>query len=194
MCIGVNTSPNFSFSVCLGFKHESTSSNNSFGLSDKHCNDNLKFKDTSYVIDFLSIYARLILIKGNHDTILEPIAKKKNIEVKNYFKIGDVFLCHGHRILENKEIESSKVIIIGHEHPAVGLKEGSRVEKFKCFLKGKFDDKILIVQPSTNLITIGTNVLTEKLLSPYLDQNLINFEVYVVADEIMYFGKIKNLI
>ena len=134
------------------------------------------------------------MIKGNHDTILEPIAKKKNIEVKNYFKIGDVFLCHGHRILENKEIESSKVIIIGHEHPAVGLKEGSRVEKFKCFLKGKFDDKILIVQPSTNLITIGTNVLTEKLLSPYLDQNLINFEVYVVADEIMYFGKIKNLI
>ena len=103
---------------------------------------------------------------------------------KNFF---EVLTSEGDRY-------QAKTIIIGHEHPAVGLREGTRKETYKCFLKGKFKDKTLIVQPSSNLITMGTNILSKKLLSPFLKQDLSDFEVYVVSDEIMKFGKIKNLL
>ena len=145
------------------------------------------------VIDLLSSKAELILIKGNHDKILGPIAAKKNIELKEYYFSDNVYLCHGHKIPKDKDFKKSKIVIIGHEHPAVGLREQERVEKFKCFLKGKYKSKTLIVLPSFNLLTEGTDILTEKLLSPFLKQNLNEFEVFVAGKEILYFGKVKNL-
>ena len=84
-------------------------------------------------------------------------------------------------------------IIIGHEHPAVSLKDGPRVEQFKCYLKGKYKGKNLIVQPSFNTMVEGTNILRDKILSPFLKQNLGNFNVFVVEDKVYEFGKMKNL-
>jgi len=104
---------------------------------------------------------------------------------------GDKFNKTVEDIIKNKKI---KTIIIGHEHPAVSLKEGSRTETFKCFLKGKFKGKELIVQPSFNLVTEGTDILKESLLSPFLKQNLKNFNVYIVADKVYDFGKVSSLI
>ena len=98
---------------------------------------------------------------------------------------------HGDKIL--KESLNSKILIIGHEHPALNLREGPRKELYKCFLLGKYKNKILIVQPSFNLLTEGSDILKEKSLSPFLQQNLNNFEVFVVADKVYNFGKIKNL-
>lgn len=151
-----------------------------------------EWRHTLKLIDFLAEHAELILIKGNHDTILGPIVKKRNIEIVKHYVINDIYLCHGHQIPQ--DFDNCKTIIIGHEHPAVALKEKGRVEKFKCYLKGKFKDKVLIVQPSFNLLTEGTDVLTEKILSPFLHQDINNFEIYVVSDKILFFGKAKNLI
>ena len=89
--------------------------------------------------------------------------------------------------------------MIGHEHPAIGLRSNLRIEHYKCFLKGKFSKQDLIVMPSFNLVTEGGNILKEKLLSPYL-KNIGTFEVYVVGEKdknnknVFYFGKIGNLI
>jgi len=47
--------------------------------------------------------------------------------------------------------------------------------------------------PSFCLVTEGTDILKEKLLSPFLDQDLKNFDVFVVADKVYDFGKLKNL-
>ncbi len=149
-----------------------------------------EWRHTLKLIDFLAENAELILVRGNHDTILGPIAKKRNIKIVDHYIIADIYLCHGHKI--PKDFEQCKTIIIGHEHPAVALKDRGRVEKYKCFLKGKYQDKTLIVQPSFNLVTEGTDVLSEKLLSPFLS-DIRDFEVYVVSDKILYFGKIKNL-
>jgi hypothetical protein len=153
-----------------------------------------EWRHTLRLIDFLAEKAELILIKGNHDTVLGPIADKKNIEIKNYYYVDSIYLCHGHQIPEDNDFKNANIIIIGHEHPAIGLKEKGRVEKFKCFLKGKYKDKILIVQPSFNLLIEGTDILKERLLSPFLHQNIDTFEVFVVSDEVMYFGKVKNII
>lgn len=157
-------------------------------ISDQEWREILKF------LDLLSNHCRqIVLIKGNHDIILGPIASKRNIRiVDNYSKEG-IFICHGHQIPKSKDYENAKLLIIGNEHPAVAIKDAARTETFKCFLKGTFQGKKMIVMPSFNPITIGTDVLKEKFISPFMKININNFEVFVAADKTYYFGKIRDL-
>lgn len=152
-----------------------------------------EWKETLRLIDYFERKCKkIVLIKGNHDTILGPIARKKNIEIVDKFNVDDALILHGHKI----PLKLSKTIIIAHEHPAIGLRSDVRVEKYKCFLKGKYKKSNLIVQPSFNLITDGTDITTEKVLSPLLPQDLSDFEIYVIDEqkkEALYFGKLKNL-
>ena len=151
-----------------------------------------EWRETLKLIEFLAKHCKnLLLTKGNHDKILGPIAKKRNIKDIPFYEEGDILIIHGDKI--PNDISKYKTIIIGHEHPALSIQEGSRVEKFKCFLVGKYRRKTLIVLPSFNLVTEGTDVTREKALSPFLKQNLDNFEAYVVADKVYKFGKLKNL-
>jgi hypothetical protein len=146
---------------------------------------------TLKLLDFLIEKCRkVVLIRGNHDTVLGPIAGKRDIEVKEYYLAGKVLIVHGHKVFDEGDYET---IIIGHEHPAIGIREGVRKEKYKCFLKGKFEGKKLIVMPSFNLVTEGTDPLRERVLSPYLKQDLSGFEVFVVGDKVYRFGKLKDL-
>ncbi len=164
------------------FKHE-------FGtISDSEWKDALK------MLDFLKENCNeIILIRGNHDIILEPIAKKRNLSTRLYYKINNYYICHGDEIPSNLDFNSAKIIIIGHEHSAITIRSKTRAELYKCFLVGKFKKKKLIVIPSFNLVTEGSNVLKEKLLSPFLQQDLNNFDVYVVSDKVYNFGKLKRL-
>ncbi|HLC85719.1 MAG TPA: metallophosphoesterase [Candidatus Nanoarchaeia archaeon] len=154
-----------------------------------------EWRNTLKLIDlFLQHSEKLVLVKGNHDITLKYIASKRHIDLVEYFKINDIIICHGDEILTNDAFHSSKIIIIGHEHPAVSLKDKSKYELYKCFIKGKYKNKILIVTPSFNALTIGTNILKQELLSPFLHQDLSNFEVFIVEDSKVYdFGKVKNL-
>ena len=152
-----------------------------------------EWRETLRLLDFLSKYCEdIILIKGNHDTIIGPIAEKKKVSVVDYYFAGDVLITHGHKIPSKNILKKAKTIIIGHEHPAISLREDVRTEKFKCFLKGKYKRKNLVVMPSFCFVTEGNDILKEKPLSPFLDQDLRNFEVSVVADKVYDFGKIKN--
>ncbi len=158
-----------------------------------------EWRHTIRLLDFLLQYCEeIILIKGNHDTILGPIAKKRNIKIVDYLSIDDNLIMHGDKLADKLNIDKKlfkriNTIIIGHEHPAVSIRENARAELFKCFLLGKYKGKNLIVQPSFNLVTEGSDVLKDKLLSPFLKQDLSDFEVYVVADKVYKFGRIKNL-
>jgi len=153
-----------------------------------------EWKNTLELIDVLSDHGELVLLKGNHDTILGPIAEKKNIVVKEYEVIDDIYFCHGDIIPDNPEFKKAKLLIIGHEHPSVTLRERNRAEKFKCFLKGKYKDKTIIVIPSFNPLTTGTDVLEDRPFSPFLTADKKEYEVYLVGDKIRYFGKAKNLL
>jgi len=149
-----------------------------------------EWRETLKVLDLISKYAKkIVLIKGNHDTILGPIAKKRNVSVVDDYQIDDILITHGHKVSKKK----AKTIIIGHEHPAITLRKGVRQEKFKCFLKGKYKKQALIVMPSFCLVTEGTDIQKDRLLSPYLHQKLDNFEVFVVGDKVYGFGKVKGL-
>ncbi|MFC1704967.1 metallophosphoesterase [Nanoarchaeota archaeon] len=168
-----------------------------------------EWRHTLRLLDFLGRYCKeIILVKGNHDKVLGPIAEKRKVKVVDYYFINQkssikkkttkkskkILVIHGDKIPEKKVLEEASTIIIGHEHPAVAVKEGNRVETFKAFLKGKWKDKVLIVQPSFFLVTEGTNILNEEILSPFLKQDLKNFEAWIIADRIYEFGKLKNLL
>ena len=154
-----------------------------------------KEKDlTNKFVNFLSNYGSVVLIEGNHDKALKYFIDEK-VEIKDKILFGKILIIHGDKIPSKDLLKTAKTIIIGHEHPAVAVTSGSRVEKYKCFLKGKYEHKDLIVMPSCNLFIEGTDVLREKMLSPFLRKNnILNFEAYIVEDKIYDFGKVKNLI
>ncbi len=154
-----------------------------------------EWKNISQVIDLLLKHSKeLIIIRGNHDVTLPWIIRKKGIELVDYYKIKDILICHGDKILVEVSNPNIKVIIIGHEHPAIGLKDKSRYESFKCFLKGEYLNKILIVLPSFNTLTIGTDILRSKLLSPFLQGDLKKFQAFIIErDKIYNFRKIRDI-
>jgi hypothetical protein len=151
-----------------------------------------EWQDTNEILDLMFKKAGVILIKGNHDTILKPIAKKKGLEIKDFYCIDKICVLHGDKILVNPEMHKAKILIIAHEHPAVSLREGSKVEQYKCFLLGVWKGKKMILMPSFFSLFEGTDVKKEKLLSPYL-KNIENFDVFVLGDRIYKFGKVKNI-
>jgi uncharacterized protein len=150
-----------------------------------------EWKEVTEIINYLSKHCQeLILIKGNHDVILSPIADKNKLTIKEDYQIDQILITHGDKIKETK----AKIIIIGHEHPSISLREKSKVERYKCFLKGKWKTKQLIVMPSFNPLLEGIDILKEKLLSPYL-KKISNFEVIIISgEESLNFGKVKELI
>lgn len=131
----------------------------------------------------------IILVKGNHDLVIDPVAKKRNISVVDFYKKDDLLIFHGHNIIK----EQAKILVIGHEHPAVSFRERPG-EKFKCFLVGKWKKSVLIVMPSFNPLTEGSDVTRERFLSPYLKQDIGDFHVYVVEDRVYSFGKVAALL
>lgn len=132
---------------------------------------------------------KIIIVKGNHDLLIDPIADKRNIQVVDSYRLGDALIIHGHKIVK----ETAPLFIIGHEHPAVSFKEKPG-ENFKCFLVGSWKKSTLIVMPSFNPLTDGSDVTRERFLSPYLKQDIGAFSVYVVEDKVYPFGKVKNLL
>lgn len=147
-----------------------------------------EWREVLALIDFIPKEIEIIFVKGNHDTFLGSIIKKRNVKLVDYYNIDNISIMHGDRIIPDLR----ETLIIGHEHPTVSFKE-RRDELFKCFLKGKWKSHTLIVMPSFNFFNPGSDIRKVKHLSPFLQQSLNNFEVYAVEDKIYYFGKIKDI-
>jgi uncharacterized protein len=150
-------------------------------------------------LKFLSDYGVVIVIEGNHDKGLKYFKDnlKNGVKILEYVLLGEILIMHGDKIPDKELLKNNvvKTIIIGHEHPSVAISSGTRVEKYKCFLKGKYFGRNLLVLPSCNLFIEGTDVLRERLLSPFLkDVSIKNFDVFVIEDKIYDFGKIRSLL
>ena len=146
-----------------------------------------EWRDTLKVLDYLLEKASVIVIKGNHDKVLGPITEKRNLEVKESYKL-DILFVHGDKLVN----ETEKVIIMGHEHPAISFEE-RRDEKFKCFLLGKYKKSKLIIIPSFNFLTEGSDVTKENGHTPYV-KSFKNFKVFISEkDKARDFGFVKDL-
>jgi putative SbcD/Mre11-related phosphoesterase len=134
-------------------------------------------------------FKETILIKGNHDTILDNTAEKQNLELKQHHLENKILFTHGHLEMEKFKDLEYETIVIGHEHPALALTDNVGVkEKVSCVLYGKIDDeKSLIVLPAYSKISNGSevnNMPRKEFLTPILKQNGVsNLRATVLARE-----------
>ena len=141
-------------------------------------------------------FGDVVLLKGNHDNYTKFIAQNTDLEVFESYALEEFIIMHGDKIPHDLMDKKETTIIIGHEHPCIGIRNGERLEKMKCFLKGSYKEKNLIVMPSFNFVTEGSDILHEKPLSPFLKHRSTDkFEVYGVENfEVLPFGKIKDIL
>jgi len=150
------------------------------------------------LLDYLERWCdKVVVIQGNHDKILKPIVKdRKNVELKDFYCVGEFCFLHGDRDFVECWDKEIKSWVVGHGHPAVKIKErhGAKVEKYKCFLVGKFKGKNVVVMPSFFEGNLGSDV-RENELGLTWDLKLGNFQVQVVGEDlgVLDFGKLKEL-
>lgn len=148
------------------------------------------------VLDFIKENSeKVILIKGNHDKILEPIAEREEVEIKEYYKKNGICFVHGDKLVMECLDKDVKMIVAGHRHPAVVLADNYKTERYKCFLVGKFKGKKIIILPSFFPFVEGSEVSEiedNRMFIP--EKKLKEFEAYVVGDEVYGFGKVGELV
>jgi len=137
----------------------------------------------------------VVLVQGNHDGNLDVLTGQfDNLRVETTYQIGPTLFLHGDA--EPAELPPEvETLVIGHDHPAVRLRDPvtGRMELFKCFLRGRYHDRGLVVMPSFNPWTAGSDLTQERPLSPIL--NAVDLEamaVYLISDEheIFPFGEL----
>ncbi|MHB8567352.1 MAG: metallophosphoesterase [Nitrososphaerales archaeon] len=149
----------------------------------KHAHRRLKESEwwavRRFVNEIRAIGAEPILVMGNHDRHVTPILRALKVSYhRQYATVDDFVLTHGHRRVKLGEKSLVRAIIIGHEHPAVSIRNefGRRGERFKAFLfvKSWRKNPSILVLPSVNPLAFGTNVgelsTTKGFLSPWLKQ------------------------
>ena len=159
------------------------------GISKQEWGDVMRF------INYIKPFAdEIIIIKGNHDTILGPIMKKIGLKLKDYYIWKEFCFLHGDRNFDKIWEEKVKWFVIGHGHPAIKLREGSKMEKYKCFLVGKFKGKMVIVVPSFIEYYAGSDPREGEVVLAW-NVNFNNFDVKIVGEdlEVLDFGKLRDI-
>jgi len=152
-----------------------------------------EWAEVTGLLDFLAENCeKIVLVKGNHDTILEPIARKKNLQVVDWYVSGENFFMHGHKLFDECLDKKIKRIFIGHKHPAIIIRKGAKQETYKCFLVGKWQEKEVIILPSFFPLTEGSDVFIEET-GLALNLNLKEFRVYAVGDKVYDLGKARDV-
>ena len=153
-----------------------------------------EWRQLKTVVDVLGD-RQIVVVTGNHDVALDPLAKKYALALLPWYQQEDVLFLHGDTLPPPAiDLEAISTIVIGHEHPAISLTSGPRTEIVKCYLDGTWKDTRLIVLPSMFSLTEGSDVLSEKPHSPFLDQDISEFKVYVLSEgEVLPFGTVKDV-
>lgn len=146
-----------------------------------------EFRELREFIKKLNPYFdEIIIVKGNHDTGINWLEKLGITIVDDKLELDKWTITHGHKLVEGDRF------IIGHEHPAIKLRDevGAAI-KVEAFLKGKK----LIVLPAFSPWA-GGNDITQGTISPYLNKYDINeLEVVVPLDnELLNFGELGKLL
>jgi hypothetical protein len=137
---------------------------------------------------------KIVLVKGNHDNYLINAVKRFGIKIVDFYIHNDMAFLHGNKMFPELLDKNIKQIFLGHMHPAITISEGVKRERYKCFLKGKWKDKEIVILPSFFPLVEGADVLVEDTnLDIKLD--LRNFEAFVVNDtgEVLDFGRVKDV-
>ncbi len=143
-----------------------------------------KFELKVFFSEISPLIEEIILVKGNHDIGI-LWTRELGVEVVDEIKLGKWKIVHGHKLVEGERF------IIGHEHPAIRLRdEVGAIIKSPVFLIGKN----LVVLPAFSPWAYGNDVLRE-IVSPFLEYfDISESEILVPLDrEILNFGTLEKL-
>jgi putative SbcD/Mre11-related phosphoesterase len=173
-----------------------------------------ELKDVPKLLNFLIKKVDLILVKGNHDDLIEKIVPK-DVKVYNSrgFKMGKYGFFHGHA-WPSKDIMQCDKLFMAHLHPGVEFKDrfGFRIvepawikselnekrvrKKYKMKKEEKIGKLETIIVPTFNPILGG--VAIDRKNRGYISPLLTN-RVFDVQNAMAYLldgtelGKVKNL-
>lgn len=160
-----------------------------------------EWRETLELLDYLlKKCKKIVLIRGNHDNILGPIAKKRNVEVKDFYILGEIGFLHGDKW--HKGCDKCRVLVLGHLHPAITLYDNYKKEKYKCFLNGIWKRKDIYILPSFIPLVLGYGIFKfnkERKEKFFIidDKDLEKFNVIVYNEKEgrdYNFGKLKKLV
>ncbi|RLI77895.1 phosphoesterase [Archaeoglobales archaeon] len=129
------------------------------------------------------------VVRGNHDNYLGVILSKYDILLVDELSIENWRIVHGHRNCDSNKI------LMGHEHPAIKIRFEGGFYTFPCYLKISDERRVVVVMPAFSPILPGSNILNlDSFLSPILKNvKLGEVEVYGIADDVFYLGRVSNL-
>jgi len=146
-----------------------------------------------------------ILVMGNHDNYIESYSKQLEIKVHhNEAVIGGYLFVHGDkRLTETALKENPKMLIIGHEHPTIGISTKiGNIERLRCFVHGEYKAKgfksELLVLPAIGYFETGSDInfhAASHTLSPILKEAGIDRmdAIAVGFGSTLNFGKVGEL-
>jgi putative SbcD/Mre11-related phosphoesterase len=139
---------------------------------------------------------RIIFIKGNHEK------NEKNEKFLDFYIEKDIAFTHGHKDFLELYDKKINLIIIGHLHPTITLRDKMKIkkEKYKCFFIGEYKKKKVIILPSFLSITEGISAEefseNERDFSIIPQKELLKFEVFACQElgvKALDFGKLSSL-
>lgn len=144
--------------------------------------------EVKQVLRFLRDRVTPVLVRGNHDNYLATILGDLNLPLHDRFDIAGHTIIHGH-----EEVSTLHPIVMGHEHPAVKLKDDlGAVVSVPAFLV----TEQLIVLPAFSPLALGVDVSSYPYLSPILNRSEIDGARVIGVDEregLMDFGHVRDL-
>lgn len=149
------------------------------------------------VIHFVDRYRRsvhLIFIRGNHDNFLLNMLSTRGIELLESYETESYYIYHGDR-----DRGLRKLTILGHEHPALMLRDSvGGTFKIPAFVYNEKDG--VLITPAMSFFSSGTDVsqslLSDEHFTPVLRKvKAGNFRVYGITDEfgLVDFGDLPDL-
>ncbi|MEM2727207.1 MAG: metallophosphoesterase [Archaeoglobaceae archaeon] len=145
--------------------------------------ENLPYEWDDIRVFLDSIDVEISVVRGNHDNFLSAILSDYSIELKEYERIGEYYVVHGH-----KDLGFEKVIM-AHEHPAIKFRSRGAIYSYPCFLVA---DRTKFVLPAFSALVSGSDILQGEFLSPIL-RNSKSIEVYAIEGDVFYLGEIDLL-
>lgn len=144
--------------------------------------------EVKQVLRFLAERVTPILVRGNHDNYLATILGDLGLELRDRADVGGYTIVHGH-----EDVSTLAPIVMGHEHPAVKLKdELGAVVSAPAFLVSER----LVVLPAYSPLALGVDVSSYPYLSPILNRTDLDDARVVGIDDregLLDFGRVRDL-
>jgi hypothetical protein len=149
-----------------------------------------EFKEIKEMVKFLRERGLEVdFIRGNHDNYLIGLARKLDVPIATRLELETAVLAHG----DEPEPLGSKVVVIGHEHPAVRLRDavGASV-KVPCFVHSPR----IVVLPAVSPLAGGTDVTDQgEFFAPPLKEERVEDLMVTAAGEgeLLPLGRLADL-